>query len=214
MNYYIGVGGKLNSMLSEESNLAIDKLYSARKFNLEDIDTRNIEMFVWGGRHLPPEAVVGLGDSNDCIYLSTYLYNEFLDYYQFKKAKDSKHLSQNGWSVINIPFIKELLPDNVSAYIESNECKNSSFYIFSTSVNDISNAISNKKTLKLNRVGLKLSRGEKICWSVFSKLYYFANLLPARTLKYTLLLVKIMEKLTLSVLSNHKLSCVYIGGDK
>jgi hypothetical protein len=214
MNYYIGAGGKLNLMLSEEKNLAIDKVYSARSFDAKDINVRDMGMLIWGGRNLPLESIVVLGNNNDCIYLSTYFYNDFLDSYQIKKAKDSKYLSENGWSIINIPFIKELLPDNVSAYIESNECKNSSFYILSTSVIDIAHAIANKKALELNRIGLKLSYGERICWSVFSRLYSCANRLPVKSLKYILPLVKTIEKVTLYVISTHKLSCVYIGGDK
>jgi hypothetical protein len=214
MNYYIGVGGKLNSLLSKETNLNIGKIYSARLFVREDIELQDGSMIIWGGRNIPRDSMIELGSKTPCVYLSTFIYNDFLDFYQLKKDHDSKKILEKGWRVIYIPFIEEILPENVSEFIKMKECKDSLFYLYTTKIGNISEAISNRESLKFNRIGLKLSIQEKICWRLFSKLYLLANKLPFIMSKYFLILVKLIEKTVLSIASTHKLSCVYIGSDK
>ncbi|EMK6591829.1 hypothetical protein V9J99_003649, partial [Vibrio cholerae] len=133
---YIGRGGVLNTMLHDSlQKLGHDvDVLSARETN----SLVSGSLVVFGGRNVGKSILGLIKDADRFVYLSTMIYNGYLDAYQSTKHENSIDVIDSGGKVIYIPFVEELTP-LVASRIITEEV--TGFYIYSTSVDYIAKNI-------------------------------------------------------------------------
>jgi hypothetical protein len=215
---YIGLSGVLNSNLQREIESSGTKIniISARSFTQQKDVLKNKKVIIYGGRNVDCYKTMfeNLEVDVRVIYLSTFIGNTFYDAYQQSKVKEFAKLIQAHQNSVscNIPFIRELLPLNVSKLLSENEGTQSGHYISLVSLADILKDINlcaqgNVSEISQTKIDLTLSLREKSLWFIFSKMYGFAKLFNS---KKSLQIVKVLEKSCHLILRTSGLSCVFI----
>lgn len=214
MKLYIGKTGHLNKLLIEQKNFSFDSIISARQFETENINLSLYSSLCWGGRYAPNIKTINSLKTLNCIYISTYMYNDFYDHYQSMKLQSETLLSISNWKIIRVPFINDLLPARVKKLILRKSSIKSNFYIYITDKEKILESINQGHELNIEKKIITLYLREKIIWFLFSKIYKIPQAIPKNSRKYIYITIKIMEKIVLKIFFTHNLSSVYIGREK
>ncbi|EGR1063805.1 TPA: hypothetical protein ACYHOF_002359 [Vibrio cholerae] len=208
---YIGRGGVLNTMLHDSlQKLGHDvDVLSARETNL----LVSGSSVVFGGRNVGKSILGLIKDADRFVYLSTMIYNGYLDAYQSTKHENSIDVIDSGGKVIYIPFVEELTPLVVSRIITEEV---TGFYIYSTSVdyiakNIISYVKGNDEPLLFHKVNVKSNLVNGLLWRYFGRMYSLVGKISNKEFKLkVLIVVKIMEKLAHKVTFSSGLSTVFV----
>ncbi|WP_272657526.1 hypothetical protein [Providencia sp. PROV118] len=217
MKIYVGATGHLNKKIIGNCKNSFDVITSARNFNLTEIINKEKPsdiILTWAGRYAPDDEITQIFKNSYCTYISTFIYNDFHDYYQHLKLKDEYHLEKQNWRILRVPFINEILPSNVNSLINRNRNKLSNYYIHITDISMITYAIENLSDLSTNRLYLNLKVREKIIWNIYSFIYMIPPKFNLIKKSYSYNFLKLCEKLTLKIFMTHNLSSVYIGKEK
>jgi hypothetical protein len=221
---YIGKSGQLNVSLHEKlKSAAIEfQIVSARTPSdfINKLEVQNKSIIIFGGRNIDCwQSIFNNLNSNDLvIYLSTFLGNNFLDSYQSSKKAELyklKELHKNVTS-FNIPFIKELLPPNVSKLINKKKSPDEHFYLTLTSLNSIKESLIFCANNSISDIGIEreyvyLNKRERFIWLLYSKLYQLGNAINSNSI---LKIIKVLEKSNHVVFRTSGLSSVFIQRSK
>lgn len=212
---YVGESGKLNAALFEGRLNKVRTLtrVGAREVSLSKI--KDDKKVIYAGRYLLNGIEQQIGSK--LLYLSTYIYNSFVDSYQLGKLDDEAKCNATKAHVVRIPFIDEFMPVKLKARYSE---KATNKYIYVTDLQKIEECLidfleSKEALVKLHieKKYLKFTMLDRFNWVLFSSLYTFVSKIKKQKVKINVLLIlKALEKLTLKLTSSHGVSCVFIAG--
>lgn len=227
--YYIGESGGLNTRISSLLN---EKYLDENGIDFRIVSGRKPEPFnrpigsklvvIFGARSVTGWLgyMAQLDESDAVVFLNTYIYNDFYDSYQLGKTVDFNRLSQcnmemQGFS-LDLPFIVELMPDNVGRLQARKSGCSHGYFLYTVSLSCIESSLCDLikglgKVLEITPVPLVLSLKERILWNLFSSLYAVVpRFRDKKVTMFFLNVIKFFEKSLHKMTFSHGLSAVFI----